>query len=74
MPAEATQEVRMLLNRLDGEVVNLPHVARVRDESSQLGERDSSPVTTVPDRRREGGVVCGVRTERDLGQRRCSSR
>jgi hypothetical protein len=59
MPAEATQEVRMLLNRLDGEVVNLPHVARVRDESSQLGERDSSPVTTVPDRRREGGVVCG---------------
>jgi hypothetical protein len=48
-------------------VVNRPHVARVRDESSQLGQRDSSPVTTVPDSRRKGGVVCGVRTERDLG-------
>ena len=70
MPAEATQEVRMLLNGLDGEVVDLPHVAGVRDESSQLGERDSSPATTVPDRRCEGVAVCGVRTERDLGQRR----
>ncbi len=66
MPAEATQEVRMLLNRLDSEVVNLPYVTGARDESSQLGERDSSPITTVPDRRREGVVVCGVRTERDL--------
>ena len=69
MPAEATQEVRMLLNRLDSEVVNLPHVAGARDESSQLGERDSSPVTTVPDRRRKGVAVCGVSTERDLSQR-----
>jgi hypothetical protein len=42
-------------------------VARVRDESSQLGQRDSSSVTTVPDCRRKGGVVCVVRTERDLG-------
>jgi hypothetical protein len=64
MQAAATLEVQMLLNR---EVVNRPHVARIRDESSQLGQRDSSPVTTVPDRRRKGGVVCGVRTERDLG-------
>ena len=54
----------MLLNRLNGEVVNLPHEAGIRDESSQLGERDSSPVTTVLDRRREGVAVCGVRTER----------
>ena len=57
----------MLLNGLDSEVVDLPHVAGVRDESSQLGERDSSPATTVPDRRYEGVAVCGVRTERDLG-------
>ena len=57
MPAEATQEVRMLLNRLDSEVVNLLYMAGARDKLSQLGERDSSPVTTVPDRRREG-VQC----------------
>jgi len=69
MPAEATQEVRILLHRLDGEVVDLPYVAGARDESSQLGERDSSPVTTVPDRRRKGVAVCGVSTERDLSQR-----
>jgi len=71
MPAEATQEVRILLHRLglDGEVVDLPHVACARDKSSQLGERDSSPVTTVPDCRRKGVAVCGVRTERDLSQR-----
>ena len=67
MQAAATLEVQMLLNRHDSELVNRPHVARIRDESSQLGQRDSSPVTTVPDRRRKGGVVCGVRTERDLG-------
>jgi hypothetical protein len=70
MPAKATQEVRIVLNRLDSEVVNLPRMAGTRDESSQLGERDSSPVTTVPDRRCEGVAVYGVRTERDLGQRR----
>jgi hypothetical protein len=57
----------MLLNRLGSEVVNRPHVARVRDESSQLGQRESSSVTTVPDCRRKGGAVCVVRTERDLG-------
>ena len=73
MPAEATQEVRMLLHRLDGEVVDLPHVAGARDKLDNLGERDSSPVTTVPDDRREGVAVCGVRTERDLGQCRWGS-
>jgi hypothetical protein len=57
----------MLLDRLDSEVINRPQVARVRDESSQLGQGDSSSVTTVPDCRRKGGVVCVVRTERDLG-------
>jgi hypothetical protein len=66
MPAEATQEVRMLLYRLDSEVVDLPHVAGARDKSENLGERNSSPVTTVLDDRCEGVAVCGVRTERDL--------
>jgi hypothetical protein len=73
MLAEATQDVRMLLDRLDCEVVDLPHVAGARDKSDNLGERDSSPVTTVPDDRCEGVAVCGVRTERDLGQRRWGS-
>ena len=68
MPAEATQEVRILLYRLDGEVVDLPHVADARYKLDNLAERDASPVITVPDDRREGEVVCGVRTERDLGQ------
>jgi hypothetical protein len=70
MPAEASQEERMLLYRLDGEVVNLPHMADALDESGKLAERDSSPVTTVPDHCCEGAAVCGVRTERNLGQRR----
>jgi hypothetical protein len=68
MPTEAAQEVRMSSKRLDGYVVHLPHVADTRDESVNLVERDSSPVITVPDDRREGVAVCGVQTERDLGQ------
>ena len=67
MLAKATQEVRMLLHRLDSEVVDLPHVASARDKSDNLGKRDSSPAITVPDDHREGVVVYGVRTERDLG-------
>ncbi len=59
----------MLLNRLNSKVVNLPYVAGARNKSSQLDKRDSSPVTTVLDRRRKGVVVYGVRTERNLGQR-----
>jgi len=70
MPAEATQEVRILLHRLDGEVVDLPHMANARHKLDNLAERDASPVTTVQDDRRKGEAVCGVRTERDLGQRR----
>ena len=73
MPAQASQEIRRLRNRLDGEVVKLPHVAGALNKSSQLAERDSPPVTTVPDHHCEGVAVCGVRTERDLGQRQCSS-
>jgi hypothetical protein len=67
MPAEATQEVRILLNGLNSKVVNLPHVAGIRNESSQLGERDSSPIITVPDRYCKGVVVYRVWTERNLG-------
>ena len=63
----------MLLNRLDSKVVNLPHVAGARDNLDNLGERDSSPVIAILDDRREGVAVCGVRTERDLGQRRWGS-
>jgi hypothetical protein len=67
MLAEATQEVRILLYWLDGEVVDLPHVAGARNKSDNLGERDFSPVTTVPDNRRKGVAEHGVRTECDLG-------
>jgi len=59
----------MLLYWLDSKVVDLPYVAGARDKSDNLGERYSSPVTTVPDDRCEGVAVCGVRTERDLSQR-----
>ena len=56
-----------MLNRLDSKVVNLPHIAGVRDKLDNLAERDTSPVISVPDRRYKGVVVYGVRTERDLG-------
>ena len=59
----------MLLHQLDSKVVDLPYIAGAQDKLDNLGERDSSPVTTVPDDRREGIAVCGGWTERDLGQR-----
>jgi hypothetical protein len=37
----------MLLYRLDGEVVDLPYMADALDKSSNLAERDSSPVIAV---------------------------
>jgi hypothetical protein len=49
VPAEAGHEERMLLYRADSEVVNLPHVADTCNESGNATERDSSPITTVPD-------------------------
>ena len=70
MPAEASQEERMLLHQLDSEVVNLPHMADALDEPGNLAERDSSPVTAVLDNCCEGTAVWGVRTERHLSQRR----
>jgi hypothetical protein len=57
----------MLFNRLNSEVVNLLYMTGVRDESSQLGERDSSFVIIVLDRCYEGVIMCGVRMECDLG-------
>jgi hypothetical protein len=57
----------MLLHRLNSEVINLLHVAGTRDKSDNLGERDSSPIITVPDDRGKGVVVYGVQIERDLG-------
>jgi hypothetical protein len=58
----------MLLYRLDGEVVNLPHMADACNKSDNLAERDSSLGTAVPDHCSEGAAVCGVRTERNLSQ------
>jgi hypothetical protein len=69
MPAKASQEERMLLERLDSEVINFPNIAHALDKSGKLAERDS-PITTVPDHRCKGSVVLGVRTERNLSQRR----
>ena len=70
MPAETSQEERMLLYRLDGEVVNPPHMANALDELGKLAERDSSPVATISDHRCEGAGACRVWTECNLGQRR----
>jgi hypothetical protein len=67
MPAEASHEERMLFYRLDGEVVNLPHMADARDKSAKLAERDS--LLSI-DYYCEGVVIYGVRTELSLGQRR----
>jgi hypothetical protein len=63
IPAEASDEERMLLYRLDSEVVNLPHIADARDESAKLAERDS---LLGIDYCCEGAAICGVQTERSL--------
>jgi hypothetical protein len=57
MPAEASQEERIVLYQLDGEVVNLPHMANTLDKLGKLTERDSLPVTTVQDHCCEGAAV-----------------
>ena len=54
----------MLLHWLDGEVVNLPHMADTRDKSAKLAERDS--LLGIDDYC-EGAAIYGVRTERSLG-------
>lgn len=70
MPAEASQEERMLLYRFDGEVVNSPHMANALDELGNLAERDSSPVATIRTTAVKGAAACRVWTECNLGQRR----
>ena len=67
MPAEASDEERMLLYRLDGEVINLPHMADACDESAKLTERDS---LLGIDYCCEGAAIRGMRTECNPGQRR----
>jgi hypothetical protein len=57
----------MLLQRLDGKVVNLPYIADARDESAKLAERDSLLGIDYYYKR---AVICGVQTERSLGQPR----
>ncbi len=66
MPTKAHYQEQMLFYRLDSEVIDLPHMADACNESDNLAERDSSPVTAVPDHCGEGGAVLGVRTERNL--------
>src|SRR5437773_1339884 len=48
MPAKASQEEQMLLYRLDREVVNLPSMTDVLNESGKLAEREFGSVTIVP--------------------------
>jgi hypothetical protein len=55
--AKASQEERMLLYRLDSEVVNLPHMADACNELDNLAERDSLLGTTVLNHYSEGVVV-----------------
>jgi hypothetical protein len=66
MPAKASQEEQMLLYRLDREVVNLPSMTDVPDESGKLAEREFESVTIVPDHRCKGAMIWGVRTEGNL--------
>jgi hypothetical protein len=72
MPAKASQEEQMLLYRLDREVVNLPSMTNVLDESGKLAEREFGSVTIIMivlDHRCKGAVMWGVRTEGNLNQR-----
>ncbi len=64
IPAKASDEERMLLYRINSEVVNFPYIANARDESAKLAERDS---LLGIDYCYEGAAICGVRTERSLG-------
>jgi hypothetical protein len=60
MPAEASQEERILLYRLDSEVVNSPYMANTLDELGKLAKRYSSPVATILDYRYKGAAACRV--------------
>jgi hypothetical protein len=70
MPAKASQEERMALYWLNSKVVNLSHMADALDKLGKLAERDSLFIITLLDHCCERAVMCGVRTEGNLGQRR----
>jgi hypothetical protein len=62
MMAYASQEERLLLQRLDCEVVQLSNIAYTLDELSELGERHAIPIAAVSNDCCERGVR-GPRTE-----------
>jgi hypothetical protein len=57
MLAKASQEEQMLLYRLNREVVNLPSMTDVLNESSKLAEREFESITIVLDHRCKGAVT-----------------
>jgi len=57
MLAKASQEEQMLLYWLDCEVVNLPSMADVLNESSKLAEREFVSITIVPNHCCKGVVT-----------------
>lgn len=63
MSAKAGHEERMLLDRLNRKVTNLPNMAGAFDESREPAERNSSPITTVRNYRCKGAAMWGLWTE-----------
>jgi hypothetical protein len=55
--AKASNKERILLHRLNSEVVNLSYITNARDESAKLAERDS---LLGIDYYYKGVVICGV--------------
>ena len=47
----------MILYRLDGEVVNLSHMANALDKLGKLAERNFLPITTILDHCYKGVAV-----------------
>jgi hypothetical protein len=58
----------MLLNQLDGEVINLPVSLMRATIWTTCSQETPLPVTTVPDHRKQRLAVYRVPTARDLGQ------
>lgn len=54
MPAEASPEKRILLHRLDREVVNPLNIISALNESGKLGKGDSSFIIVVLNQRCKG--------------------
>jgi len=62
MPAEASQEERILLYRLNSKVVNSPYIANALNKLGKLAKRDSSPVATIADHRSLPSVLMHERS------------